>query len=318
MGKVDIRSLGVLVEFLEGIPAQQAAFAAECAAVAGRFENARYAVAQNHELARAEYAAALDAYREQEEPGWEDEERVAETERRVREWEEYETWFNTVADDAEERLQELVAKQERTSIGAARELEKRVAAARTYWSVPLPGLAGETAPMRKTAAGMSSGKSLVTPFLGGRGSATASILEQDGAQLPALRDGMEWVSLEKLDWGDVPPDMEFKKAGKEDMRAMLETFATGVVPALSETPGIDLDDFRQKDRAAGRNGPTEAYSAAYEFMLGRDNSSDTIALDAPHPLNGNRFGWQSGRHRALIARELGWKYIPARVIGRHP
>lgn len=131
------------------------------------------------------------------------------------------------------------------------------------------------------------------------------------AGLPSLPHGMAWVSLSELDWSEVADDLEFKKAPRDEMDAMLRRFADDLLPMLRDPRGVSRDDLDKLDRIAGLAGSPRGLAFAWDCMIA---GNDPIVLNAPHPLTGPAYGWTSGRHRALLARQLGWTHLPARVI----
>jgi hypothetical protein len=134
----------------------------------------------------------------------------------------------------------------------------------------------------------------------------------NGAQgLPVLPPGMMWVAIDDLDWGSVPDDLQFKKGSMDDIAAMLARFAEEIMPMMRDPRGISRSQLEQLDRLAGRTGSPQGLVFAWECMIG---GNEPIVVNAPHHLTGPSFGWTSGRHRALVARQLGWTHLPARVI----
>ncbi len=140
---------------------------------------------------------------------------------------------------------------------------------------------------------------------------------QAGRSLPPLPRRMQWVPIEDIDEALSPNDLEFKKAPHAEMKAMMLVFQESVLPALADNPSLTPDDFSAsvgEERASKSTTPR----FAYECMLGSFGSSDVIVLDGKPGGEIGKMGVTSGRHRILIAKELGWLYIPARVLGaRH-
>ena len=80
---------------------------------------------------------------------------------------------------------------------------------------------------------------------------------------------------------------------------------------MHDPRGVGRNQLEQLDRLAGRNSSPHGLVFAWECMIG---GNEPIVVNAPHPLTGPSFGWTSGRHRALVARQLGWTHLPVRVI----
>ncbi len=53
----------------------------------------------------------------------------------------------------------------------------------------------------------------------------------------------------------------------------------------------------------------------YRGQLGREGAANIWDQGWKYQSSERELAFTSGRHRTLVARELGWKYIPARVIG---
>jgi hypothetical protein len=122
------------------------------------------------------------------------------------------------------------------------------------------------------------------------------------------------MPLSELRWDEVPSGMKFQKADRADIEMMMRNFMSVVVPMLRHPRGVTRDQLYALDvmNGVGKSGNQRSSLAfAWDCLIG---GSDTIAVTAPHPLTGPKFGWQSGRHRALVARDLGWTHIPAKVV----
>lgn len=125
-----------------------------------------------------------------------------------------------------------------------------------------------------------------------------------------------------INWDEVPEDLEFKDVPRDSVRTMMETFSNKLLPIVSRQGPLDREKLQAIDdeRALADRFPdpfdSTRLSVAYDCMIGRDGASDVIVLDVD-PRSGNpKFGVTSGRHRLLIAKELGWTHVPARVLGR--
>ena len=56
-------------------------------------------------------------------------------------------------------------------------------------------------------------------------------------------------------------------------------------------------------------------SNPYRHLAGREGAANIWDQGWQWQSNERQLGFTSGRHRALVAQELGWKFIPARVLG---
>ena len=146
---------------------------------------------------------------------------------------------------------------------------------------------------------------------------TAMAAGKPAPALPTLPAGLQWVPLDALDWAEVPNDIEFRKAQPAEMKAMLETFMSEVVPMLRSDPALNRDALVATDRVMniGQGGLVSPQSLAFAWdcMVG---GTETITLEPPHAATGGHFGWQNGRHRAMLARSMGWTHVPAKVLGQ--
>lgn len=143
---------------------------------------------------------------------------------------------------------------------------------------------------------------------GGSANASATV------NLPQLPRGYVWIPLNELHWDEVPHDLQFKKADWNDIEVMMRNFMNVVVPMLSHPRGVTRDQLYALDVMNGVSNSSNQRSSlafAWDCLIG---GTDTIAVAAPSPLTGSKYGWQSGRHRALVAKSLGWTHIPAKMV----
>ena len=140
---------------------------------------------------------------------------------------------------------------------------------------------------------------------------SSAVAGDDG--LPVLPSGMQWIALIDLNWDEVPNDLIFKHAPQDQMEAMMRRFADDILPLLRDPRGASRDDLIQLDKIGGRGSAAawQTLAFAWDCLIG-DN--DPVVLNAPSSSTGGHYGWTSGRHRALVARRLGWTHIPAKVI----
>jgi hypothetical protein len=106
---------------------------------------------------------------------------------------------------------------------------------------------------------------------------------------------------------------------RDRMAAMMTAFQTGVAPLLAASQPVNRDRLVRMDRAAGLDAVADpansrSLALAADCLLGWGMPSDDLIAVTPPAAAGGTYGWTSGRHRALLARELGWTHVPARVL----
>ncbi len=114
------------------------------------------------------------------------------------------------------------------------------------------------------------------------------------------------VEVDELDSdGRVSGPAAFTKASYDDVRWGVEAQDRVVGPAVArgKTPAY----FRQRDQAEGRSG-SRSYSRVHEAFYG----SSSIKVS---PLPNGRYEVVNGEHRLFVARELGIKELPVRIVG---
>jgi hypothetical protein len=137
----------------------------------------------------------------------------------------------------------------------------------------------------------------------------------DGTQLPKLPNGGKWIRIEHFDWKGIEDELPFRKASASDISTMLKVFEEDVLPLLNRSGSVTLSKLYALDRKDGRTQAPWSRAFAYEFLVGIDRGSDVIAVTGKGRPSRPPYEWLSGRHRAFIARRLGWKFVPARVAG---
>ena len=76
----------------------------------------------------------------------------------------------------------------------------------------------------------------------------------------------------------------------------------------SSTPAFELG---RKARLEGK----DQGSNPYRNLVGREGAANIWDQGWQSEANDRELAFTSGRHRTLVAQELGWKFIPARVLG---
>jgi hypothetical protein len=143
---------------------------------------------------------------------------------------------------------------------------------------------------------------------GGHGSsnstASSITLSNDLADEREMQD----VELSNVDYSDNPIAGSFEKGGAKlaDYRWAVETWETVVRPGVNR--GMSRDDFAQRDRERGAS-PFRRTADVHDLFLG---DSDRILLSRR---SDGRFDVVNGRHRVHVARQLGIKSLPARIVG---
>jgi flagellar biosynthesis chaperone FliJ len=188
-------------------------------------------------------------------------------------------------------------------------LNERIETGARYWSITIPSTSKLSA-----RAGQSA---TLAPQTNRTKKTISNRSFQSADELPPLPRKMQWVPIEDIDETLLPIGLEFKKAPHAEMKAMMLVFQGSVLPALANNPSLIPDDF---SGGVGEESTSMSTTPrfAYECMLGSFGSSDVIVLDGKQGCEIGKMGITSGRHRILIAKELGWSHIPARVLGaRH-
>ncbi len=117
--------------------------------------------------------------------------------------------------------------------------------------------------------------------------------------------GIQTVSLDQIDLSDSPVTGtgDFQKVSAQEVTEGFRKLQDVVAPAVAQ--GADGDYFSQLDAAQGLD-YAHGYRRIYDAFYGQG----AIRLDKV----GDRYQVVNGYHRLFIARQLGIKTIPARVI----
>lgn len=130
--------------------------------------------------------------------------------------------------------------------------------------------------------------------------------------LPPLPQGFTWCPITNLDPG---PTSLLKQAGKvplETMRFGLNLLWDELLPLIASNPAHGRSACEDFDQAQGRIDPSglahpKSLAELWSAFFGRDHIRVEVRRDGGREII-------DGQHRILAARELGWRYIPARVI----
>jgi hypothetical protein len=170
--------------------------------------------------------------------------------------------------------------------GASALLNRKVSRLRSYLGMGSPG--------GPAASGASAPSLAPGPAAGG-----AAGPPPDGAH-----NGVEAVPLTDVDEA-IDADLPFEKVPRADMVAGIERLESVVRPAVEQ--GADGEYFSWLDATRSldyERGDRRVYDAFY--------GDTAIRLERA----GGRYRVVNGRHRLLVARELGLRSIVARIVGR--
>lgn len=207
----------------------------------------------------------------------------------------------------EDRVRELAARAKAEMGRIEREFNQHMAAAshdlddaissfEAFDAIPVPLAGDEIATAKSSLPG------------GIAGVTTAAV------DLPALPHGHAWISTDELRWNEASNNIKFEKADRADIEVMMRNFMSVIVPMLRHPRGVTREQLYALDVMNGTvniGNERESLAFAWDCLIG---GRDTIAVTAIHPLTGSKHGWHGGRHRALVARSLGWTHIPAKVV----
>lgn len=158
------------------------------------------------------------------------------------------------------------------------------------------------------------------------GTATTAFAESDlppGAAFPeaapALPKGFVWLDLEKLSESDFLTEPgDFRKEGPGKIKHGIGILRDELIPLMEANPGLDEDMVRRIDEERGtlwdESGfvHPESLSTVWSVFFNPDRSGDTLCV-ARKAVNGMPY-LPGGRHRLGIAREMGIRYMPAKVV----
>lgn len=135
--------------------------------------------------------------------------------------------------------------------------------------------------------------------------------------LPVLPSGFSWISISRINRSELPPRDDFPKVSYETMRAGFERLWAELLPLVSATPAANRETFRKFDESHGRVDPmgfvheeslAHLWDQFFEQRFGNNHIRITAGSDA------DPWGVDNGRHRIRVAQDLGWKYVPGRLV----
>lgn len=216
----------------------------------------------------------------------------------------------------------------RAALDGVERLARRIEDAQSLWvaqRATAEGLAGDQASRARTflrgieadltaylattldasGAGLGSGAWGVASAIETTGS---SDLDETRFSLP---DGFVWVPIENIasssDGHGYASAGRFEKAPREVIANGFALLRSEVLPTITLAPTADSGTFLAADQVAGR--PYEGGAqGAYDAFFG-----DSPIVLARRPGHGE-LEVTDGRHRILVARDLGWTAVPARIL----
>jgi hypothetical protein len=127
----------------------------------------------------------------------------------------------------------------------------------------------------------------------------------------SLPRGFRWVAISDIDTArelaDVRSKAAFRKVSYDAMREGFETLCTEILPAINAPDApVGKDTFRARDLARGIP-YEEGTLRVYEAFFGDD------AIYLERRTSDDNFSIVNGRHRVLVAIDLGWTAVPAKT-----
>jgi hypothetical protein len=158
------------------------------------------------------------------------------------------------------------------------------------------------------------------------GSGSSSVLERDSIitplnavsseQLPHLPPGFTWVPLNQIEPSEFASCAYFQKVSYATISDGLHRLWKELIPLLSKNPNADRMACELFDEANGRMdkmGFVDPSSLAHlwdQFFDRRWKQHVRISIDA----RTDKWTVDNGRHRLRVARDLGWRFLPAELV----
>lgn len=137
----------------------------------------------------------------------------------------------------------------------------------------------------------------------GGGTAGRGSLGNDGPSALA-RHGLEAVAVIDADFSDNPV-VSWNKASRSDIEWAVDRWDTVVSKVVAR--GGSREELAERDQREGTAGTMRQLAGVWDMFLG----SDPVTLS---PRQGGGYDVVGGRHRLLVAREMGVNHLPARVL----
>lgn len=197
------------------------------------------------------------------------------------------------------------------AIAAVARLEQKIEAIDEYLAIRPPDV-GDIAGQRLVDAGSSSSSPAPLAIK----AAPEANFDTSQGSLPL---GFGWIDIDEVDpEGFIEDPAQFKKAKHDDMRRGLEILRDEIIPALKRG-GFTREDAERTDQESGTVFTTEGWVhpdsrlTVWKAFLDPRREADVVAVE--RGVDG-RYSVLSGRHRLGLARKLGIKMVPARILGR--
>ena len=132
-------------------------------------------------------------------------------------------------------------------------------------------------------------------------------------ELPRLPPGFIWSPIENVDPGVASLLDKTAKVPLETMRLGLTLLWDELLPLISADPARGRRACEEFDREQGRIDPfgfvhSKSLAEIWSAFFGPDHIRIDVGQDGTRAII-------SGQHRIRAAREIGWKYVPAEVVG---
>jgi len=186
-------------------------------------------------------------------------------------------------------------------------LERRIDATAEYVAICVPDATGG---VLKASAAAAAHSFAVTPA-----GITASLQGDSHGPLPA---GFGWINIDEVDpLGFIDDPRQFKKAKYSDMCRGLEILRDEIIPAL-KLGRFSREDAERIDRELGTDYTAEGWIhpesrlTVWRAFLDSRREADVVTVERGAD---GKYHVTSGRHRLGLARQIGIKMVPVRVLG---
>lgn len=137
------------------------------------------------------------------------------------------------------------------------------------------------------------------------------------SQLPP---GFAWINISEIDpnGGFVDDPAEFRKASHAQLLRGVEILRDEIIPAIEANGRYTREDAERCDREGGTDYTEagwihpESRLAVWQAFLDPRREADVVAVERGPD---GKYRVSSGRHRLGVARQLGLRTIPGRILG---
>lgn len=326
MRSVNLKSLQALMSFREYLPVMVSTADSEVQEMLRQVHKALYDTEATLGRAYARLSAAEDELSCEEDPSEYDYEAVWKARDKVAQIQAFLETLQTACHTFEKAMDAFYSRLTQASVAGQNFLDERIEAARVYMSHTVSDSGDYSATLpRKSAVNVSNVVAPAGVLLSASGNSNPvpelSLAKAMREELPDLPRGLEWMSVEDIDWEEAPASLDFRKVTKAKITEMLKTFESDLLPVLAKQPNISQSELIEMDRKLNRLPSSDSVRSdslllCHGYMIGNMRESDLIVMDENTASSGSKFGFTSGRHRARAAKEMGWKFIPVRILGR--